>query len=261
MTNPGQHHHLEIRDGDETVVAADVTTPPEAEGAAQASLRAAAGHITPGHRASLVDAVMDLPGVRESRAAGGGRSDRRQRDARPARERSDNATTRPAGSSALFDADIPTRTLPEKSSTRSGSGKRSGARHRESPRRGKRETRSGMIAAAGRVRPVMTTVGFIGSGMIGGTVARLSLAAGHDVVLSNSRGPDTLKDLVHELQPEGPRGHPGRGGGRGRHRGGGDPAEGLRQRARPPAGTRSSSTPTTTTRRGTARSPTWTPGG
>ena len=32
--------------------------------------------------------------------------------------------------------------------------------------------------------------------MIGGTVARLSVAAGHMVVLSNSRGPDTLKDLV-----------------------------------------------------------------
>jgi len=47
----------------------------------------------------------------------------------------------------------------------------------------------------------MTTVGFIGSGMIGGTVARLSLAAGHDVVLSNSRGPETLKDLVSELGP------------------------------------------------------------
>jgi predicted dinucleotide-binding enzyme len=47
----------------------------------------------------------------------------------------------------------------------------------------------------------MRTVGFIGSGMIGSTVARLSLAAGHDVVLSNSRGPDTLKDLVGELGP------------------------------------------------------------
>src|SRR5580700_956290 len=47
----------------------------------------------------------------------------------------------------------------------------------------------------------MTTVGFIGSGMIGGTVARLSVAAGHQVVLSNSRGPETLKDLVAELGP------------------------------------------------------------
>ncbi len=46
-----------------------------------------------------------------------------------------------------------------------------------------------------------TTVGFIGSGMIGGTVARLSVAAGHQVVLSNSRGPETLTDLVTELGP------------------------------------------------------------
>jgi 8-hydroxy-5-deazaflavin:NADPH oxidoreductase len=47
----------------------------------------------------------------------------------------------------------------------------------------------------------MTTVGFIGSGKIGGTVARLSVAAGHQVVLSNSRGPGTLEDLVGELGP------------------------------------------------------------
>ena len=45
----------------------------------------------------------------------------------------------------------------------------------------------------------MTAIGFIGSGHIGGTVARLSVVAGHSVVLSNSRGPETLKDLVAEL--------------------------------------------------------------
>ncbi|MGX6608071.1 NADPH-dependent F420 reductase [Micromonosporaceae bacterium Da 78-11] len=48
----------------------------------------------------------------------------------------------------------------------------------------------------------MTTVGFIGSGSIGGTVARLAVAAGHDVVLSNSRGPETLAALVAELGPK-----------------------------------------------------------
>jgi predicted dinucleotide-binding enzyme len=37
--------------------------------------------------------------------------------------------------------------------------------------------------------------------MIGGTVARLSVAAGHRVVLSNSRGPETLQELVAELGP------------------------------------------------------------
>jgi 8-hydroxy-5-deazaflavin:NADPH oxidoreductase len=47
----------------------------------------------------------------------------------------------------------------------------------------------------------MTTVGIIGSGMIGGTVARLSVAAGYRVVLSNSRGPETLQELVAELGP------------------------------------------------------------
>ncbi len=47
----------------------------------------------------------------------------------------------------------------------------------------------------------MTTVGIIGSGMIGGTVARLSVAAGHQVVLSNSRGPETLRELAAGLGP------------------------------------------------------------
>ncbi len=47
----------------------------------------------------------------------------------------------------------------------------------------------------------MTTVGLIGSGRIGSTVARLAADGGHDVVLSNSRGPETLRDLVAELGP------------------------------------------------------------
>ncbi|HEY5179741.1 MAG TPA: NAD(P)-binding domain-containing protein, partial [Dermatophilaceae bacterium] len=47
----------------------------------------------------------------------------------------------------------------------------------------------------------MTTWGFIGSGNIGTTVARLAIAAGHDVVLSNSRGPQTLADVVDDLGP------------------------------------------------------------
>lgn len=45
----------------------------------------------------------------------------------------------------------------------------------------------------------MTTIGLIGSGNIGSTVARLAVAAGYDVVVSNSRGPETLVDLVDEL--------------------------------------------------------------
>ncbi|MEV7425135.1 NAD(P)-binding domain-containing protein [Streptomyces sp. NPDC091212] len=43
------------------------------------------------------------------------------------------------------------------------------------------------------------TLGLIGTGMIGGALARLAVAAGLDVVLSNSRGPETLSGLVAEL--------------------------------------------------------------
>jgi predicted dinucleotide-binding enzyme len=42
-------------------------------------------------------------------------------------------------------------------------------------------------------------IGIIGSGHIGGTLARLFTAAGHDVVIANSRGPDTLAELVDEV--------------------------------------------------------------
>jgi len=107
MTNPGMHHHVEIKEGDDTVAAADVTIPAETEGTAQASLHSSPGHVTPGRRASLVDAVMDLPEVKESSrleaALPLGDSETLGR----LRERSENATTRSAGSSALLDADIP----------------------------------------------------------------------------------------------------------------------------------------------------------
>jgi 8-hydroxy-5-deazaflavin:NADPH oxidoreductase len=46
---------------------------------------------------------------------------------------------------------------------------------------------------------VPQTLGLIGSGMIGSSVARLAVAAGIEVVLSNSRGPGTLAELVADL--------------------------------------------------------------
>src|SRR5687768_8509711 len=45
------------------------------------------------------------------------------------------------------------------------------------------------------------TIGLIGAGNIGSQVARAAIASGYDVVLSNSRGPETLADLVAELGP------------------------------------------------------------
>ncbi len=47
----------------------------------------------------------------------------------------------------------------------------------------------------------MTTWGFIGSGNIGSTVARLATSTGDQVLMSNSRGPATLGDLVADLGP------------------------------------------------------------
>ncbi|KDA05019.1 NADP oxidoreductase [Microbacterium sp. CH12i] len=48
----------------------------------------------------------------------------------------------------------------------------------------------------------MTTLGIIGAGHIGSQVARAAVTAGYDVVISNSRGPETLSDLVAELGPK-----------------------------------------------------------
>ena len=48
----------------------------------------------------------------------------------------------------------------------------------------------------------MTTIGIIGAGHIGSQVARAAITAGYDVVISNSRGPETLADLVADLGPK-----------------------------------------------------------
>jgi predicted dinucleotide-binding enzyme len=48
----------------------------------------------------------------------------------------------------------------------------------------------------------MTTIGLIGAGHIGSQVARLAVKHGYSVVISNSRGPETLADLVAELGPK-----------------------------------------------------------
>ena len=47
----------------------------------------------------------------------------------------------------------------------------------------------------------MSTIGLIGAGKIGSQLARLAVAHGHHVVISNSRGPESLTALVDELGP------------------------------------------------------------
>jgi hypothetical protein len=97
---------VEVSDDDRTVATAEVITSEGSGGTARVSLRAEPGHITPGRRASLVDAVLDLPEVQESarlKAAfrlGDGESLHRLQ------ERCEDVSTRPAGWSALVDANL-----------------------------------------------------------------------------------------------------------------------------------------------------------
>jgi len=42
-------------------------------------------------------------------------------------------------------------------------------------------------------------IGIIGAGMIGATLARLFAEKGHEVAISNSRGPETLSDVIGEI--------------------------------------------------------------
>jgi len=114
MTSPAEPRHIEVGDDGQPAAAAEVTTSAGADGTVRASLHAPAGHISPGNRASLVDAVMDLPEVQASTRLeatiprGDGESLERLR------ERTEDAVTRPAGSTTLLDANIPPASEPER---------------------------------------------------------------------------------------------------------------------------------------------------
>ena len=100
------HQHVEVSDDNRTVAAAEVTSEGPG-GIAWASLRAESGHITPGRRASLVDAVLGLPGVQESAhlsvvfPLGDGETLQRLQ------ERCLDVRTRSAGASAIMEANLP----------------------------------------------------------------------------------------------------------------------------------------------------------
>ena len=42
-------------------------------------------------------------------------------------------------------------------------------------------------------------IGIIGAGNIGGNAAKLFAKAGHEIAIANSRGPETLTDLIGEI--------------------------------------------------------------
>lgn len=98
--------HVEVSDGERTVAAAEVRRL-EPERTARVSLHAESGHIPVGSRASLVDAVLAQPEVRNSARLeatipmGDGESLTRLR------QKCEDVRIRPAGVSLLVDASLP----------------------------------------------------------------------------------------------------------------------------------------------------------
>ena len=105
MSSDDKSRRVEIKDGDQTVAAAEVAE--HAEGTIRTTLTPSAGHTPPGSHADLVDAVMDLPEVQASSRLEAtvppGDTEALER----LRERTEDTVTRPAGSTILVDADIP----------------------------------------------------------------------------------------------------------------------------------------------------------
>ena len=105
MSEPDAPRQVEIKEGDETVAAAQVSRRPG--GTARASLHPPSGAAEPGTRASLVDAVVETPEVQQSGRLeatvplGDGEALDRLR------ERTEDTSTRAAGSTALVDGALP----------------------------------------------------------------------------------------------------------------------------------------------------------
>jgi hypothetical protein len=112
VTNQEEPRHLEIKDEtDRTVAQAEVTTALGPDGTVRTSMQSDA-YAPPGYRASLVDAVMDLPEVQASdrveAAVPYGDAESLER----LRERTEDAQTRAAGATTLLDANVPNVTEP-----------------------------------------------------------------------------------------------------------------------------------------------------
>jgi len=109
MAEHDLRQRVEVSDDDRTVATAEVITSEGSGGTARVSLRAETGHITPGRRATLVDAVLDLPQVQESARVEAAFRLGDNESLHRLQERCQDVSTRPAGWSALVDADLPSR--------------------------------------------------------------------------------------------------------------------------------------------------------
>jgi hypothetical protein len=104
MTEHDLRQHVEFsdQDHDHSAVMAEVTTSPGSGGTARVSLHAESGHIAPGRRAVLVDAVLNLPEVRDSTRLEAAFPLGDSESLHRLQERCDDARTHPAGWSALL---------------------------------------------------------------------------------------------------------------------------------------------------------------
>ena len=107
MAEHDLRQRVEVSDDDRTVATAEVTTSEGSGGTARVSLRAEPGHITPGRRASLVDAVLDLPEVQESARLEAAFRLGDSESLHRLQERCQDVSTHSAGWSALVDANLP----------------------------------------------------------------------------------------------------------------------------------------------------------
>ena len=114
MAGDDLRQRVEVSDDDRTVATAEVTTSEGSGGTARVSLHAEPGHITPGRRASLVDAVLDLPEVQESARMEAAFRLGDCESLHRFQERCEDVSTRPAGWSALVDANLPAAAKPER---------------------------------------------------------------------------------------------------------------------------------------------------
>ena len=106
MTDHGKHHNVELRDGDAPITSADVITSTHSDGTVQVSLHAESGHLPPGSRANLVDAVLDLPDVETSAHLQATVPLGDVESLERLRQRTDDMRTRAAGSTILVDSDL-----------------------------------------------------------------------------------------------------------------------------------------------------------
>ncbi len=106
MVEHDTHRHLEVTDGARAVASAEIHAPADTEQPVHAVLHAVSGHIPAGSRSELVDAMLDLPEVKDKDRLTAtvplGDAESLQR----LQHRCADVTSRAAGSSALIDAEL-----------------------------------------------------------------------------------------------------------------------------------------------------------